>query len=313
MDMEITCRSPIDPMGKPVIYIHRLPSNIKIQYINPVIYNLLSQCDVVIINYEDYVINLLPDNIIHITLNSNAYYKNYKPLTKYPKKLKSLRINSHIFEYYNSLPNSLETLTIFSIDKQKIMPKYISNLPLSLKNLLIMNTIYQFNIIYPEGLQHLDITLTNLEQLYNLPNSLNTLIINLSYFNVKDISHPDDYKHFEALVNNLPDNITHLSITDIPLFGYLYNYRNNYISLTSNINITKLPNKLEYLFIKNCNYKMFENYQFSINNIHISEIENNSNMQNILNSYIKKLNPDMKINSDDEYTIKYKEPFYPNI
>lgn len=204
-----------------------------IKYLNPHVVNFLKACDKVTLECDIYVINLLPDNIETIVINEINYISDCKYI-KYPKNLKSLVCYADIdSQYLNSLHNGCESLEL--INNNKIL--ILENLPLSLTHLKIRNHYKGGNIIYPYGLKELDIKTINIDNLDNLPSSLE--ILDAHIIATKD----NDINIFNVL-NSLPDNIYNLALR---IESQLHKHIITTPEFESLAKIRKLPNNLEML------------------------------------------------------------------
>lgn len=205
-----------------------------IKYLNPHVVKILETCDKVTIECDIGIINLLPDNIKTIVINDINYITDCKYI-KYPKNLKSLVCFANIdCQYLNSLPNGCESLELLSINYKIII---LENLPISLIHLKIRNHTKGGNIIYPYGLKELDIKTININNLDNLPSSLE--ILDACIIATKD----NDINIFNVL-NSLPDNIYNLALGLETLMDKHIITTPEFESLAK---IRKLPNKVEIL------------------------------------------------------------------
>lgn len=205
-----------------------------IKYLNPHVIKLLEACDKVTLECDIDIINLLPDNIENIVINEIKYISDCKYI-KYPKNLKSLVCYADIdTRYLNSLPIGCQYLEVLR-NNNKIL--ILENLPISLIHLKIGNYIKGGNIIYPYGLKKLDIITVNIDNLDNLPSSLE--ILDACIIATKD----NDINIFN-IINSLPDNIYNLALQ---IESQIHKHIITTPEFDSLAKIRKLPNKLEIL------------------------------------------------------------------
>lgn len=214
------------------------------EYINPIIYNLLSHCDTVYVKCSHKIIELLPDSIQNIYIDIACYYETHN-ITKYPKNLIKLVVNTNLDweKNINKLPDNIQHLEF----NCRIMNNNISisNLPVSLTYLKIGKL--RQNIIFPPMLKYLELLTFSNDDIDNLPSSLETLKLTLS------LNHYQVYETLSSSLNCLPDNIQKLSL-DIKINSY---NKEEIIKVNKSIRIQKLPQNLEYLQLR-CDPKYFE-------------------------------------------------------
>jgi len=211
--------------------IDKFPLNLKVLILNP--------------DYDKYI--TLPEQLEEFICPTTACEFNQNII--FPSNIKLLQLGDKYNQPLNNLPNSLETLILSN--KKSIHP--LDNLPCNLKTLKLFDA-FNSNI----KLDYLPINLTYLEiiqfnynnnskmtiNIDNLPSSLQTLKIKIGGIQIHNNS-----------FQNLPLNLEnfYIDIYDDKLdLSYLPdNLKNLYISNCIDIQITKLPSKLETLHFTN--------------------------------------------------------------
>lgn len=166
-------------------------------------------------------LSILPPNLITLSLKHNN--KNILEFPKTLKKYKSFDIY-HTIHIPDNLPENLEEIDVTGA----ILNKTFYNIPYGVKKckidtINVSNDIFNDNLIWPLNLEELKLTIhvnSNIN-IGILPYGIKTVILDLFSYNFPILLPPTvtrfyfesirGYKYSECL-NNLPDNIIHLTL-----------------------------------------------------------------------------------------------------